>query len=417
LLPLFDVAVDPAKAAGHPLRPSIDAKGVMYVLDGLLPLPAARRREAAAELHAGHDGERVMRRRAVSAGVWRPSIAADLRECAARCITCQHTREHHEALGQPLHPYVAARFERWFSDVLHLPTLGDGSPGFVFTAVESATGFLVASQIAAADGPNVADAFERLVVLVYGPPDVLRCDGGPENAIAQELGAVCARYNTSLEPTMPGDSNAIGLLDRRHRELNKRLARLLLDLSSSQTLEAFSWPRVLARAVHMINSAPRSDSSVSAFEAMHGSSPRTSLDAVMPISRVQRRLAVQIAQSAELTSLAASAELLRARQQRATHDKAAGRSQFAVGDRVLFAYTLPSDRGNKLGRRIRWTGPARVVQVAAQGRRLLLLNEDSGRLVRHTHFSSRFVVPFLDPRGHPFTREMVEAGLLRATHS
>ena len=207
-------------------------------------------------------------------------ISAKIRNCVP-CISKKPTKE---AADHKMHRESLS----YFSQRVYADTVGPLTPAtyqgkvcrhFV-TIQDGFTRYLVAVPVENIETSTVAEAVLDRWIHVYGCPEVIHTDNGPNftSKLFQEIMKRLHILNTRTPPYSP-EGNRV---ERAHRVLGD-------ILRSDKRFEAKEWPAKLLAAVLAYNTTINRVTGYSPFEAVFGFPARLPVDIVFPLNRKEGR--------------------------------------------------------------------------------------------------------------------------------
>ena len=94
----------------------------------------------------------------------------------------------------------------------------------VLTCIDKFTGYLTHYALRAGSADDIVDAL-MTQFLTFGPPCVLETDAGA-NMRSQKITELCKYWGITVRHAVGGHHEAIGKLERRHRDIKRRLRAL-----------------------------------------------------------------------------------------------------------------------------------------------------------------------------------------------
>jgi hypothetical protein len=207
-------------------------------------------------------------------------ISAKIRNCVP-CISKKPTKE---AADHKMHRESLS----YFSQRVYADTVGPLTPAMFqgkicrhfVTIQDGFTRYLVAVPVENIETSTVAEAVLERWIQVYGCPEVIHTDNGPNftSKLFQEIMKRLHILNTRTPPYSP-EGNRV---ERAHRVLGD-------ILRSDRRFEAKEWPSKLLAAVLAYNTTLNRVTGFSPFESVFGFPARLPVDLVFPLNRKEGR--------------------------------------------------------------------------------------------------------------------------------
>ena len=190
--------------------------------------PVAKRFEA---LHRHHDsplgshcGEAKLYE-ALSRHIWYLGLQRDCRNYVASCVRCSAKKDDRGPPPPPILPQEpAGPGDELVIDVVHMPASRTSGRTLVLTCIDKFTGFLTFYPLQSGSADDIVQALSSQF-FVFGPPRRLECDAG-SNVRSQSVQRLCRFWGVELRSAVGGHHEAIGKVERRHRDIKRRLRAL-----------------------------------------------------------------------------------------------------------------------------------------------------------------------------------------------
>ena len=214
---------------------------------------------------SGHLGVGATQRKASQSFHW-PSMTADVKEYVAACPACQGSKgpapsrqiKQGTVTGSSFNDMVALDL---FSGLMQAP----GGYNHILVIMDYFTRFAVAVPMRTKTAVEVMTAYQSNWVGIFGPPNHLLSDQGPEFTSDIFKGTV-ASGGTKKEWTTPYHPQTDGLVERFNRTLKSMLA-------ASCNGDEASWTSHLAKCVVGYNATPNEVTNVSPYYCVFASRP------------------------------------------------------------------------------------------------------------------------------------------------
>ena len=168
--------------------------------------------------HCGHDKMHEK----LSRAIWYPGLRRDCKNYVDSCRRCSAAKDDK---GPPLPPLVSqsavAPGEVLVIDIVHMPASRTSGKTLVLTCVDKFTGFLTHYPLETGTTDGIVDALSKQF-LVFGPPKCIETDAG-SNFKSQKLLEFCQFWDVILRHAVGGHHEGIGKVERRHRDIKRRL--------------------------------------------------------------------------------------------------------------------------------------------------------------------------------------------------
>jgi len=290
-----------------------------------------------------------------------PSMQADMVAHVQACVTCQLASRAPRRRDGGVLAHVQQKGEVIFADLKQV-----GKTVFL-TALDEATGFLMARALTAKSAREVAAVFEDVVLSIFPAIGTVRTDPGKE--FAGEFADMLDRRGIQHRTTPPAQHDSTGALDVTHRELEARTRRFVAAAPGSAPEDH------VVSAVREWNWSVGRTRGVAPVEALTGVRPPTGAVAVA----VRPRPVDPTVNVAQATSLVTAPSLAESRERRDAvgrreRRRGAPQLKWAVGDaaRRYRPGVLKSSSES------RWFGPFIVTHVHEGGRAVDLRLADAG---------------------------------------
>ena len=174
--------------------------------------------------HHAHCGYEKMHEK-LSRSISYPGLGRDCKNYVDSCQRCSAGKDDR---GPPVPPLVAqsaaAPGEVLVVDVVHMPASRVSGRTLVLTCVDRFTGFLTHYPLDTGITDGIVDALSTQF-LTFGPPKSLETDAG-SNFKSQKLVDFCKFWGVTIRHAVGGHHEGIGKVERRHRDIKRRLRAL-----------------------------------------------------------------------------------------------------------------------------------------------------------------------------------------------
>lgn len=206
---------------------------------------------------------------------WWHTLDQDLRNYSLYCLQCQTVQGQlrgleREAPQHMVNPSLQP-FKRWGIDFIGLlPTTPNGNR-WIITAIDYATGWLVAKAVKDAEAETVADFLVQEIFMHYGPPKELLSDNGTNllaNVVEHYLRKLHTRhrYTTAYHPRTNG----------KVENLNGTLGDMLTKYLAGKPTKL--WDKYLPQALFATRIRAHSTSKYSPYYLLYGQHPHLPSD-------------------------------------------------------------------------------------------------------------------------------------------
>ena len=232
----------------------------------LVPEKAKRRGlVAAAHDELGHKGVLGVKGHLTSR-FWWPGLEQDVKWYVRTCYECQ-TRQFRKQHVTPTVPVPAPLFEKVYVDTMLMPKAGRFR--YIVQARCSLTGWPEFRMMAEENGKNIADfIFENVICRWGAVREIVSDNGGPYVAALKEL---ADKYHIRHIRISPYNSQANGLVERRHRDVREVIMKMVKGQESK-------WPSVVHAAFWAERITVQKATGLSPFQMVHGIEPLLPFD-------------------------------------------------------------------------------------------------------------------------------------------
>ena len=176
--------------------------------------------------HHGHCGHEKLYEK-LSRHIWYVGLKRDCKNYVDSCKRCSEKKDDRGPAPPPLLPQpTGGPGDVLVIDIVHMPSSRLTGKTLVLTCVDKFTGFLTHYPLQSGTADDVADALTTQF-LKYGPPQHIETDAGA-NLKSQKVSDLCKFWGVTLRHSVGYHHEAIGKVERRHRD-NKRRLRTLTD--------------------------------------------------------------------------------------------------------------------------------------------------------------------------------------------
>ena len=175
---------------------------------------------------------------------WWPTISRDVREWCEKCQACQRRKTEHNTPKLPTgHLPVERPFQRISVDLVEYNSVSTSAAGieckYVLSMMDNLTRFAVLLPVRNKTAETVANAIIERKISIFGPPETLHSDQGPEfeNKVIYQLQQILGYKKIRTTPYRP-QGNSVS--ERVHSTLHNMLAmHSATDQSNWATLLPF----------------------------------------------------------------------------------------------------------------------------------------------------------------------------------
>ena len=177
--------------------------------------------------HHGHCGyEKLFEK--VSRDVWYMGLRRDCENYVASCERCSEKKGDRGPPAPPLLPQdPCGPGEVLVIDIVHMPSSRVTGKTLVLTCVDKFTGFLSHYPLVSGSADHVVDALTTQF-LTFGPPQRIETDAGT-NFTSHKMAEFCKFWGVDIRSAVGFHHEAIGKIERRHRDIKRRLRALTSD--------------------------------------------------------------------------------------------------------------------------------------------------------------------------------------------
>ena len=161
----------------------------------------------------------------LSRNIWYLGLKKDCQNYVASCGLCSRKKDDRGPPGPPLLPQdPISPGEVLVIDVVHMPNSRLSGKTLVLTCVDKFTGFLTYHSLDSGSANSIADALSTQF-LTFGPPQRIETDAGT-NMKSQKVAELCRFWGVDLRHSVGFHHEAIGKVERRHRDIKRRVRTL-----------------------------------------------------------------------------------------------------------------------------------------------------------------------------------------------
>ena len=192
----------------------------------------------------------------LSRSIWYLGLKGDCHSYVASCELCSAKKSDRGPPRPPLLPQSpTSPGEVLVVDVVHLPQSRLSGKTLVLTCIDKFTGFLTFYPLVSGAAENVVDALSTQF-LTFGPPQRIETDAGT-NMKSDRVAELCRFWGVERRHAVGFHHEAIGKLERRHRDIKLRIRTLTENYGTD-------WETHLPAVVFSLNNE---------VSASHGFSP------------------------------------------------------------------------------------------------------------------------------------------------
>ena len=174
--------------------------------------------------HHGHCGSDKLYEK-VSRCIWYVGLKRDCKNYVDSCNRCSQRKDDRGPPAPPLlpqEPYGPG--EVLVVDVVHMANSRLTGNSLVLTCVDKCTGFLSHHKLQSGSADNLVEALTNQF-LTFGPPLRVETDAGT-NFKSQKVAVLCKFWGIAIRHAVGGHHEAVGKVERRHRDIKRRLRTL-----------------------------------------------------------------------------------------------------------------------------------------------------------------------------------------------
>lgn len=361
-------------------------------------------------LHAGHLSWKETLRR-LELFCWWPDMAADAERWGRACHMCQIGKPNGTTLNgmfgiDPLRK-VAQPFQMVTVDWKPMPKLEASEWTGFFVARCEATHFCVLGGATTNSSENAARFLLDRIVLVFGPPMVLK-SGRDGEWISQLIVALVELLGINQHTTFPYSPQGIGGNERSHLELDNLVRTSVAREDWDKCLMTFSWI-LNTRSVSTLGG-------LSPYEALFGYSPLNPVDAALTalLSRelgtdaiAKRTLEEHVRLLQSNTRIREAHRALQSWQAKERFEAQCGKGidyRVKVGDLIAIKSTPSKEKIAGAKHSPKWLAPFKVIRLSKDRHNLTLqwLYDDKIVVERGAHDCKLYYLDNDDPdvKGH-----------------
>jgi len=303
---------------------------------------------------SGHFGVQQMSEVLKRVGITWVGSYRDLKDRIETCPDCQHARDSAQPNKQGLlmEHLPTSSWNRVVMDYLGpFPTSEDGN-SFILVMVDAFTRYCELRPTPSADAVCTAKVLEEIFYR-YGPPTILQSDNG-SHFKNHSVSNLYAEWGVTPHWTTPHHPSSNGVVER----LN---AMVLKGLRTETGLAHTDWDKHLHKVQSHINNRINSSIGMSPFQALHGYSPRTIVDALVsgsPETVPGPKVMPEVFSA--INEYVLELQENHFDEMKSKHDVGRKQVLFNIGDQVLLFYPSKQHWQQKL--HTFWRGPCEVVQ-------------------------------------------------------
>ena len=157
--------------------------------------------------------------------IWYLGLKRDCQNYVASCALCSAKKDDRGPPRPPLLPQdPTSPGEVLVIDVVHMPQSRLSGKTLVLTCIDKFTGFLTYYPLDSGTADNITDALSTHF-LTFGPPQRIETDAGA-NMKSEKIAELCRFWGVDRRHATGSHHEAIGKLERRHRDIKCRVRTL-----------------------------------------------------------------------------------------------------------------------------------------------------------------------------------------------
>lgn len=214
---------------------------------------------------------------------WWPTVSRDVREWCEKCQACQRRKTSHNRPKLPTgHLPVERPFQRISVDLVEYKSVSISAAGtkckYVLSMMDHLTRFAVLLPVRNKAAETVAQAIIERIISIFGPPETLHSDQGPEfeNKIIYQMQQILGYKKTRTTPYRP-QGNSVS--ERVHSTMHNMLAM-------HSAIDQSNWASLLPFVQLAHNTSFSATMHETPFFLMFGRQPRLPVDIILGIPHV-----------------------------------------------------------------------------------------------------------------------------------
>lgn len=164
----------------------------------------------------------------VSRHIWYLGLHRDCQDYVASCSRCSAKKDDQGPPPPPLLPQEpAGPGDELVIDIVYMPASRVSGKSLVLTCIDKFTGFLTFYPLQSQSADDIVHALSAQC-LTFGPPRRIECDAGA-NLKSRAVDRLLQFWGVQRRSAIGGHHEGIGKIERRHRDIKRRLRALSDD--------------------------------------------------------------------------------------------------------------------------------------------------------------------------------------------
>ena len=195
--------------------------------------------------HHGHRGSDKLYQK-ISQHIWYVGLKRDCKNYVESCSLCSRRKDDRGPPSPPLlpqEPYGPG--DILVVDIMHMTNSRSTGNSLVLTCVDKFTGFISHYPLQSGSADDLVEALTTQFV-TFGPPLRVETDAGA-NFKSHKVATLCKFWGIKIRHAVGGHHEAVGKIERRHRDIKRRLRTLTESYGSD-------WESHMSAIIFSLNS-------------------------------------------------------------------------------------------------------------------------------------------------------------------